>query len=200
MPLVGPGGDLEAPRGAHVFDLQRRVVDSEALVEEALELEANAMAVRPRLDEHVRREGRKAVGNRPDVEIVGLDDARVAAIAGPTSAGGADAGAPSRKMRPDSPQERPGGSEHEPGDDQGRDRVEAIPAGCQNDERRKARAEEGSQVGDDVEVGAPDVEALSARAGEEPHHDEVHDDPGERDDADDSGVDLRRSMSLRIAS
>ena len=104
--------DLEAPRRSHVLHLERRVVDPELLVEERLELEPDSVTVRPGLDEDVGRESRKAVGNRPDVEVVRLDDPGVRRDRRPTSAGAADSGAPSRKIRPDSRRSDRGGGEH----------------------------------------------------------------------------------------
>src|SRR2546430_2712215 len=57
-----------------VLDLQRRVRQPEALHQGPLEASPGRMAIGAWLDEHVRRERRKAAGHGPDVEIVHLDD------------------------------------------------------------------------------------------------------------------------------
>ena len=77
------------------------MVDPEPLVEERLELEPDSVTVRPGLDEDVCRESRKAVGDRPDVEVVRLDDPGCRDRR-PNLGRRADSGAPSRKIRPDS--------------------------------------------------------------------------------------------------
>src|SRR5712691_523702 len=56
------GAELDRHRAA-VLDLESRVVDAEALVEQLLELAADRMAIVAGVDEHVRRERREA---RPD--------------------------------------------------------------------------------------------------------------------------------------
>ena len=57
-----------------MLDLKRCVLEPEALREHALQLEANPVAVRARLDEDVRGKRREAVGHRPNVQVVRLDD------------------------------------------------------------------------------------------------------------------------------
>src|SRR5205823_5661888 len=59
--------DAEEPLGL-VLDLQRRVVDAEAGGEQLLELPPNRVAIVAGADEHVRRERRKARGDRPHVQ------------------------------------------------------------------------------------------------------------------------------------
>ena len=66
-----------------MVDLQRRVLDPELLPEHPLELAAPLVAVLPLANEHVRRERRKARGDRPDVEIVDLDDSLGAHVTWP---------------------------------------------------------------------------------------------------------------------
>ena len=67
---------LDEPGVAGVVDLERRVLDPELVVEQPLELAAPAVAVLAGPDEDVRRERREARRDRPDVEVVHLDDAR----------------------------------------------------------------------------------------------------------------------------
>jgi len=57
-----------------VVDLQRRVLDAEALVEQLLQLAPASVAVVPRGDEHVRRERDEAGRDLPHVEVVHLGD------------------------------------------------------------------------------------------------------------------------------
>ena len=61
-----------------MVDLQRHVVDAEALAEHALQAPAHGVAVVARPHEHVRGQRREARRDLPDVEVVDLDDARLA--------------------------------------------------------------------------------------------------------------------------
>ena len=67
--------DLEQLLARRVVDLQRRVLDPEALADEAVELAAAGVAVVARRDEHVGGERREARRDLPDVQVVDLDDA-----------------------------------------------------------------------------------------------------------------------------
>ena len=60
-----------------VLDLERRVLEAEAVTQQRLELAADAVAVASRLDEHVRRERRELGGHLPDVEVVHLNHAGI---------------------------------------------------------------------------------------------------------------------------
>ena len=60
-------------------------------------------------------------------------------------------------------QQRPARPEDQPGDDEARDRVEAVPAGREDERARDRGAGERGQVGGDVQESAADVEALAAR-------------------------------------
>src|SRR6188472_2808260 len=76
--IVGPAPsarlDLEqAVAGRGVVDLERDVVDAEALGGDALEAPADLVAVVARADEDVRGERREARGDLPDVQVVDLD-------------------------------------------------------------------------------------------------------------------------------
>ena len=57
---------------------------------------------------------------------------------------------------------------------------------------RKSGADEGGQVGGDVQIGAAHVQALPLRAGHEREDGEVHDDPDQRHDGHDPGLHLGR--------
>ena len=59
-----------------MVDLERRVLELESFPEDALDPAADGMAVGARIDQHVRGESRKAGRDRPDMEVVHLDDAR----------------------------------------------------------------------------------------------------------------------------
>ncbi len=68
---------LEPDVRPDVVDLERRVVEPEALMEHPLELEPDPVAVTGGLDEYMRRERRKAARHRPDMKVMGLDDTRM---------------------------------------------------------------------------------------------------------------------------
>src|SRR5215216_5741233 len=57
-----------------VLDLQRRVVDAEALAQQGLQVPADGVAVVVGAHEHVRGQGREAGGDLPDVQVVHLAD------------------------------------------------------------------------------------------------------------------------------
>jgi hypothetical protein len=67
--------DLQTALRGCMFHLQRGVLDSETLVEHVLELLPDAVAVGSRLNEDVRRQGRKAARHGPHVQVVRLDHA-----------------------------------------------------------------------------------------------------------------------------
>src|SRR5881392_1727577 len=76
----GGGSPRREPRladldelGGRVLDLEGRVLQAETLSQEPLELAPDAVAVGPRLDEDVRREGRELGRHLPNVEVVHLD-------------------------------------------------------------------------------------------------------------------------------
>ena len=59
-----------------MVDLERRVLDAELLLENSLELAPPPVAVLSSADEHMGGESREPGRDRPDVEVVHLDDAR----------------------------------------------------------------------------------------------------------------------------
>ena len=63
---------LGAPR--EMVDLKRRVLEVEALLEQALQPAARIVAVDAGRDEHVRGKSRETARHRPDVQVVYLDD------------------------------------------------------------------------------------------------------------------------------
>ena len=65
---------LDEAAFAGVVDLERRVLDSELVVEQSLELAAATVAVLAGSNQNVRRQGGKAGRDRPHVEVVHLDD------------------------------------------------------------------------------------------------------------------------------
>ncbi len=102
-------GDLRKCLAARVIDLQRRVVEREALPQHRLDSPARSVAVAVGADEHVRRERRKAARDLPHVQVVDLDNPLGATSARPISSGSKPArGAASRKSaRPDCAPARP---------------------------------------------------------------------------------------------
>src|SRR2546423_8666134 len=72
------GRHLDLNRGLRcrlVVDLERRVADAEALIEQALELAPAGMTVIPSVDDDMRRQRIEVRGHLPDVQIVHLDHA-----------------------------------------------------------------------------------------------------------------------------
>src|SRR6266511_2515968 len=69
--------DRDQPLLWGVVDLQRRVLDLEALVEHPLELAPHLMAVVAGADEHVRRKRGEPGTDLPDVQVVHVGHARV---------------------------------------------------------------------------------------------------------------------------
>ena len=67
---------LDEAAVGRMVDLQRRVLDAELVVEQALELAPPPVAVLARPNEHVCGERREPGRDRPHVEVVDLDDAR----------------------------------------------------------------------------------------------------------------------------
>ena len=158
---AGPGRDLDLQRRRLVVDLERRVVDVEALVEQALERPAQLVAVVAGPDDDVRRERRETRGDLPHVEIVDLDDPGVSGQRVPDliriepgwrglhehSAGGLE--------------QVVGGAQHQPGDQQRGDCVRPVEPGGEDHRAGDRRRDEAVQVGEDVPVGALDVQAAS---------------------------------------
>ena len=60
-----------------MIDLQRRVIEREALVQHRLHLAPRGVAVALAADEHVRGERGEAARDFPDVQVVDLDDGRL---------------------------------------------------------------------------------------------------------------------------
>src|SRR5690348_1932213 len=118
--------DLGPP--GHVIDLQRRVTEPEALSQQLLETSPRAVAVGVGRDEDVRRERGKAARDGPDVDVVHLDDVRVGGERRRDRVG-IDAGG--RSFEEDAARvadQRPARAQHERGDEEAGDRVEAAPA------------------------------------------------------------------------
>ena len=88
--------------------------------------------------------------------------------------------------------ERPARAHHQRRDEQAGDRVEAIPARDEHERAGDRGADEGGEVGGDVQERAADVEARPVGAREHERRGEVHGDADERDDEDDAAVHGRR--------
>ena len=189
--VAAPQGlDLEeAIRG--VVDLQRRVVDPEPLVERELERAADPVAVLAAADEHVRREGREAGADLPDMEVVDAVDARMLE----DRLGDVPGREPFRgRFEQDPPgdaQERPGGEEHRARDEQRRDRVCAVEARRPDDETGNRRAGERVEVGQQVAEAAFDVQVGAVGAGDLQEGEHVDRGAGERGPENQRAVDVR---------
>ncbi len=125
VPGAGLGADLQqAILG--VVDLERRVVDPEALAEQLLELAPGGVAVGVALDEDMGRERREARADLPDVQVVHLGDAgvlghRVADLLDVELGRGHLEQHPARGA-----QEPDRGAQHQRGDEERGDRVGAV--------------------------------------------------------------------------
>ena len=111
------------------------------------------------VDWDVRGSGRESGGNFPNVEVATSTDAR---LAGQCSADLARVDAFGGGLEEDpcgGLHERGAGANHDPGDQQRDDRVRALEAGGQDHASGDRGADERVEVGQDVLVGAFDVEA-----------------------------------------
>jgi len=139
------------------------VGDSEAVPEKTFELAASLVAVLPATDEHVRRQCWKARRDRPDVEVVHLDDTRGSCQ---PSADGARLDALRRAFQEDRrriTQDRPRAREDEDADEHADDRVRLQPARRENDHGRDGDTERAEEIGQDVPKRTLDVETVPAR-------------------------------------
>ena len=164
-----------------MVDLQRRVLDPELGLEQALELAATAVAVLAGSHEDVRGERRKARRDRPHVEVVHLDDARRRGEP-PAERGSVDP--PRRRLEEDRgrvAQDRPRAREDEESDEDAHERVGLDPARREDHDRRDGDAERAEEIGEDVTERSLDVEAVAARTGQDETGRDVHRHADERD-------------------
>ena len=122
------------------------------------------MAVLAAADEHVRRERGEARGDRPDVEVVHLDDSRCASepLADRACVDPARRGLEQDRGRV--AQDRPRAHEDEHADQDADERVGLEPAGRENDDRRDDDPDRAEEVGNDVPERGLDVEIAAAAA------------------------------------
>ena len=122
------------------------------------------VAVVARPDEHVRGERREARGDLPDVQVVDLDDAGLAASARPTRLRVDAARARPRAARgPASRSSRQPERSISDGDEQRRDRVGAIEAGDEHDGAGGGRGQRRVEVGQHVLRERPRRSGCAAR-------------------------------------
>src|SRR5215218_10486703 len=74
-PAAERGPDLDESLRARVLDLKSRMVELEALEQDAFQVAADAVAVAAGGDQHVGGQRGEAGRDRPDVEVVDLHDA-----------------------------------------------------------------------------------------------------------------------------
>ena len=175
---------------------------SEAVFEQRLEGAAHLVAVVAGAHDDVRRQRREPRCDLPHVEVVHLDDARLrgeraADLVGVEAGGGRLHEHPPRRL-----QEPVRRVEHQRRDQQRRDRVGPTEPGREDHGRRDRRGDEAVQVGQDVAVGAFDVEAslVAVTAREDPRRGQVQRDARERHRQHHATVDLgRRDQIAAIA-
>src|SRR5581483_7756809 len=176
----------------HVVDLQRRVAEAEALLEQPAEPAPGRVAVAVRRDEDVGGKRGEPARHGPDVEIVHLDHLGV----GGESARDRVGVDPGRRGLEEDParlaQQGPARADHEGRDEERGDGVEPVPAGGENECAGDGGSRERSEVGGDVEEGGADVEARAVGAGEDERGREVDGDPDEGERQDDPAVHGRR--------
>jgi len=166
------------------------VVNVELVVQEALELLPPAMAVVSRSDEDMGRQGGKAGGHLPDVEVVDLEDPRQRGHRAPDALGLEPLGRGLEQDAARVTQEPVGGADHDRGHEQSGDAVGADEAGQEDDRASDRGAGEGEQVGEEVLEGALDVEALAVGTSQRPGRGKVDGHADERDDEDGGTLDL----------
>ena len=164
-----------------MVDLERRVLELEPLAKHGLDPAADSVAVGARVDEHVRRERRKAGRDRPHVEVVHLDDARHGEDRAADVLGGHAA---RRRLQEDAhglAEQPPGAGEHEHADEQRDERVGELPARHDDDDAGDDHAHRAPEVGEHVQQRPAHVEAVASRPVQHARRGEVH---GEADRAD----------------
>ncbi len=149
---------------ADVVDLQRRVVEAEALVQHRLHRAPRRVAVAVGADEHVRGERREAARDLPDVQVVNLDDVRLGDERRADRLRVETLGRGLQEDPPGGAHERDARADHQRGDQQRDDRVGALEAGREDHAGGDRRADEAVEVGQQVLEAALDVEALAVRA------------------------------------
>lgn len=171
-----------ARSGRGMVDLERRVPYVVLVGQEQLQIGADGVAIRPRVDQHVRGRGGHPRGYLPDVQVVDLGYARS------RHHGRADCFR--IKARRGGLEEDPAGiadqtvpgAQHQGDDQQRRDRVRAGKAGHEDDQASGRRRRERVHVGQDVRESALDIQAVSARcAGDEQGGCQVDRDACQRD-------------------
>ena len=139
------------------------MLKSEALGEHRRELAARLVAVALRPHQHVRGQRREAAADRPDVQIVHLDDVRN----GEHRFGDlVRRRLPRRDLQQHSgglPQQDRARPEDQTRDGEARERIEPVPAGDEDQGAGDRRAGERCDVGRDVQESAADVQALPTR-------------------------------------
>src|SRR5919198_5135097 len=173
-----------------MVDLQRRVREPEAIREGALEAASRRVTVGARRDEHVRREGRKAARHGPHVQVVHLDDV---ALRDERTSDRLRVGIAWSPLEEDArrlPEETSARPEHQCGDGETGDRVEAVPAGREDQPAGERRGGEGGHVRDEMQERAADVEALPTRACEHEAGSEADERTCQRDDEDETAANV----------
>ena len=124
------------------------------------------MAIGARRDQDVGRERRKAAGHRPHVQVVHLDDVLLGDERAADRLGIGVPRCPFEKDERRLSDELGARPEHEHSDREARDRVEPVPPRREDQTAGEGRGSKCSDVRQDVEKRAPDVEALAAGPGQ----------------------------------
>ena len=163
--------DLQAPLLADVLDLKRRVLEPELPGEHLLELEPPRVAVVPAGDEDVCGQGWETGRDRPDVQVVHLDDAFGRGHA-PADLACVDPGRSRFEQDHDRvAEDAPRARQDEERDRHPRDRIRLLPASREDDDRGDRDPDGRSQIGEDVPERGLHVQAFAGR----PHEDRGRD-------------------------
>ena len=158
-------------RRAHldgVVDLQRRVLDPELVVKQALELAPAAVAVLPRCDENVRGQRREAGRDRPDVEVVDLDHAgRASEALARASSASIPRGVDSRRIAVESRRIDHVLARTRTADEDAHERVGLHPARREDHDRRDARRRGSEEIGETCRKAASTLRLSAACAVED---------------------------------
>ena len=130
-----------------MLHLQGRVLETKALREHRGELTPSLMAIAFRPDEHVSGERREAAADRPDVQVVDLDNIRdgehrLGDLVGRHLAWG-DLEQDPRRL----PQQDRAGPEDQTCNGEARKRIEPVPAGDENEGAGDRRSRKRCEIG-----------------------------------------------------
>ena len=180
-PVLGTQrGDLERALVA-LLDLERGVLDAEALAQQVGELAPVRLGVAAGADGHVGGQRRHARGDLPHVQVVHLHHVVLGGERAPDLVGVEPARGRLEQHPARVAQQPPARAQHQRGHEQRGDAVGAAEVGGEDDHAGDRGRDEREQVGQHVLEGALDVEAAPLGSGQHPGGEQVHGDAGHGD-------------------